>query len=115
MQLNQEVQITTLIVDKALITVSAKYLDFENMFCKESAAVLLEHAKINIYIINLEKDKQPFYRPIYSLGLIKLEILKTHIKIYLVNGFICFLKFPTGISILFKKKPDKSFWLYINY
>ena len=49
---------------------------------------LLENTKINEYIIKLEKSKQPPFKLIYSLKLIKLEILKTYIKINLANGFI---------------------------
>ena len=43
---------------------------------------------INEHAIKLQEGKQPPYRPIYSLGLVELEILKTYIKIYLKTGFI---------------------------
>ena len=61
----------------------------------------LKYIKINKYIIELKKDKQPFFKPIYSLKLIKLEILKIYIKIDLVNGFIQPFKSLANILILF--------------
>ena len=57
MHLDQEIQIAALITDKALVTILAKYSDFEIVFSKKSAAVLLEHIKINTHVINLDEDK----------------------------------------------------------
>ena len=85
------------------------------MFSKESAAVLLEHTKINTHIIDLEKDKKSPYGPIYSLRLVELETLKIYIKTNLTNSFICPSKSFAGVPILFDKKPNKSFWLCVNY
>ena len=58
---NRKIQIAALIIDKAPVTISAEYLDFEDVFFKEFAAVLPEHTEINIHAINLEKGKQPSY------------------------------------------------------
>ena len=44
--------------------------------------------RINDHIIELEKNKQLFFGSIYSLKLLELKILKTYIKIYLVNNLI---------------------------
>ena len=52
---------------------------------------------------------------IYSLGLVELETLKTYIETNLANGFIRLFKSPAGASILFDRKPDRSFCLYVNY
>ena len=49
---------------------------------------LSENSRVNEYIIKLEKDKQPSFGLIYSLELVKLEILKIYIKTNLINGFI---------------------------
>ena len=70
---------------------------------------------INNNIIKLEEDKQPLFGLIYSLRLVKLEILKIYIKINLANGFIWPFKSFTRVFILFDEKLDKSFCLYINY
>lgn len=65
-----------------------KYADFANVFFNDLVAKLSKHIKIKDYTINLIKGYQPFYRPIYSLVQLELEILKTYIKIDLANSFI---------------------------
>ena len=45
----------------------------------------------------------------------KLETLKIYIKIYLKNGFIQPYRSFISTSILFDKKLDNSFRLYVNY
>ena len=64
-------------------------------------ATILQYKKMNNYIIKLKKDKQPLFRLIYSLKLIKLKTLKTYIKINLVNNFIQFFKSFSRVFILF--------------
>lgn len=70
---------------------------------------------MNNHAIELENGKQPLYKPIYSLGPVELEILKTYIKIYLKTGFIQPFKSPVSSSILFDKKPNDSFRLCVDY
>lgn len=62
---------------------------------------LFENIYMNKYIIELVEDKQLLYKPIYSLGLIKLETLKIYIKIYFKTGFIQSSKFSINILIFF--------------
>ena len=76
---------------------------------------LPENISINKHTIKLQEGKQLPYRPIYSLKQMKLETLKTYIKINLKTGFIWPSKSPAGAFILFNKKPDGSFWLHIDY
>ena len=76
---------------------------------------LLENTRINEYAIELEKGKQPSFGPIYSLEPVELETLKTYIKINLANSFIRPSKSPDGASILFDRKPDRSFCLCVDY
>ena len=73
---------------EAPVSVPAEYLDFANIFSEELAAVLLEYTEINTNAIDLEEGKQPLYRPIYSLDLVELEILKIYIETNLANDFI---------------------------
>ena len=54
---DQKVQIAAWIADEVLVTILAEYLDFEDIFSKESAAVLPEHIEINTHAIDLEKSK----------------------------------------------------------
>ena len=60
-------------------------------------------------------DQQPLYGPIYSLGPVKLEILKAYIKNNLANKFIKPSKFFVEVFIFFDKNPNGSLRLYIDY
>ena len=112
---DREVQVAALIADKAPVAIPAEYSDFEDVFSKESATVLPEHTEINTHAIDLEEGKQPPYGPIYSLGPVELETLKTYIETNLANDFICLSKSPAVAPILFDKKPEGSLWLCVNY
>ena len=92
-----------------------KYSDFANVFSEEKTLVLPERIKLNEHAINLEDGKQAPYRPIYSLGLVELETLKTYIETHLKTGFIWPSKSPAGALILFDKKPDGSLCLCMDY
>ena len=70
---------------------------------------------MNEHIIELEESKQPPFGPIYSLGPVELETLKTYIETNLANGFIRLSMFPAGALILFDRKPDKSLRLCVDY
>ena len=111
--LAKEAQITSLLTKKVIVL--AKYLDFAYVFSKESAEMLPEQTEVNKYIIELEKGKQPPYRPIYSLGSVELEILKTYIETNLANSFIRLSNFLPGALILFVWKLDGSLRLCTNY
>ena len=82
----EKAQIALLLTKKVILP--ENYLDFANVLSKKSAKVLSERTGINNYIIELQKGKQLSYGPIYSLDLVKLEILKTYIEKNMSNGFI---------------------------
>ena len=84
----KQAQVRVLLFDKASTKVLAEYSNYNNIFLTKNAVKLLENTGINEHAIELEKGKQLPFSPIYSLGPIKLEILKTYIKTNLVNGFI---------------------------
>lgn len=109
----REPQIASLLAEE--VTVLAKYLDFADVFFKETAAELPKRSAINEHLIDLEPGKKPPYGPIYSLGPVKLETLKTYIKINLTNGFIQPSKSSAGTPIFFVQKPDGSFRLCVDY
>ena len=92
-----------------------KYSDFVNIFSEEKALVLLERIEFNQHAIELEEGKQPTYEPIYSLGPVELETLKTYIETHLKTGFIWLSKSSSSAPILFDKKSDSSFRLCIDY
>lgn len=91
-----------------------KYLDYLDVFLFDLIMELHKNTGINKYVIKLIKDKQLFYKPIYSLRLIKLENLKTYIETHLKTGFIWLSKSLIGTLILFHQILDKNLCLYIN-
>ncbi len=66
----------------------SEYADFAKFFSLKLTSELSEHTRINDHAIELIDDWQPPYGPIYSLGLVELEILKAYIKNNLANSFI---------------------------
>ena len=111
----KQAQVGALLFDEALTEVPAEYSDYSNVFSAENAAELPENTEINEHAIELKEGKQPPFGPIYSLGPVELETLKTYIKTNLANGFIRPSKSPAGAPILFDKKPDGSLRLCIDY
>ena len=111
----RQAQVGSLLLDKALTKVLAEYSDYNNIFSAENATKLPENTGSNKHAIKLEEDKQLLFGLIYSLGPVELVTLKTYIKINLVNGFIWPSKSSTRAPILFDKKSNKSFRLYIDY
>lgn len=92
-----------------------EYRDYADVFSPYLAIELSENTSINQYTIELIEGKQPPYGSIYSLGQVKLEMLKAYIKTYLKTGFIWLSKSPVDAPILFDEKPNGSFCLYVNY
>ena len=101
--------------NKIFIKVLAEYFNYSNIFLAKNTVEFLENTKIDKHAIKLEKDKQLSFSLISSLRLIKLETLKTYIKTNLANSFIQSSKSLAGVSILFDRKPDKSFCFYLDY
>ena len=95
--------------------IPAEYSDFSDVFSPDSAAELLEHIGINDHPIDLLDNKQLPYGPIYSLGPVELETLKTYIEANLASGFIRPSKSLAGAPILFVQKKDGSFCLCVDY
>ena len=97
------------------IEISVKYSEFFNIFSSDSAVKLPENTKINDHLINLLDNKQPPYSLMYSLGLVKLETLKTYIKANPASSFIRPSKYPAGIPIIFIQKKNSSLCLCVDY
>ena len=114
-QTQNKAQVGALLFDKAPTEIPAEYSNYSNVFLAENAAKLPENTGINEHTIELEKDKQPSFGPIYSLGPVELEILKIYIKINLANGFIQPSKSLAKAPILFYRKPDESLCFCVDY
>ena len=84
--LDKAVQIASLLTKE--VKILDEYSDFTGVFSKEKALVLPECTKLNEHTIDLENGKQPPYGPIYSLGPVELETLKTYIETHLKTRFI---------------------------
>ena len=112
---SQAAKIAALKYDEAPTQVPSKYTDYADVFFFDLAMELPKNTGIKEHVIELQDDKQSSYRPIYSLGPVELESLKTYIKTYLKTGFIQPSKLLASAPILFDKKPDGSLWLYVNY
>ena len=66
-----------------------EYLDYADVFLFDLIMELLENTGMNEYIIELVERNQLLYKPIYSLGSVELETLKTYIETHLLKtGFI---------------------------
>lgn len=85
------------------------------MFLFDLVMKLSQNINIKKYIIKPVKDKQSFNKLIYSLKLIKFEMLKTYIKIHSKIRFIQSFESLANASILFNKNFNDSFCLYIDY
>ena len=70
---------------------------------------------MNEHAIESKEGKQLSFKPIYSLGPVELETLKTYIKTNLANGFIWLSKSLAKAPIFFNQKPDESFCLCVKY
>ena len=108
-------QIYGLIAKKAPTKVFTKYSDFVDVFSPDLTSELPKHTGINDYAIKLVESQQPPYGSIYSLRSVELETLKAYIETNLANGFIRPSKSLTGAPILFDRKSNGSFRLYVNY
>ena len=99
-------QVSDLIAEEASTKVFAGYLDFVNVFSLDLASKLLKYIGINNHAMKLVDGQQPYYEPIYSLGLVELKTLKAYIKMNLANRFIKPSKFPANAPMLFDQKSD---------
>ena len=107
--------ISGLITKKALTKIFNKYVDLADVFSLDLVSKLFEHTGINNHAIKLVDGQQLLYGPIYSLGPVKLETLKAYIETNLANGLIRPFKSPASAFILFDRKLDGFFQLYVNY
>ena len=63
----------------------------------------------------MDNNKQPSYGAIYNLDPVELETLKIYIKTHPKTGFIQPYKSLISALILFYRKPNGNFCLYVDY
>ena len=81
----REAQIASLVAEE--VKIPTEYSDFSDVFLEEKASILSKVTELNQHAIELQKGQQQPYGPIYNLGLVELETLKTYIKTNLANDF----------------------------
>lgn len=106
-------EIALLITEK--VAILAKYLDYTNVFLKNSVVELFEQSDIKQHAITLDMGKQLPSGLIYSLKPMEFKNFMTFIEINLANNFIHTSNFPIGTPILFVQKLINSFCLYVDY
>lgn len=111
----ETIQLAALQQNKARTKIHTEQVDYVDVFSPDLAIELLKNMSINEYAIKLIDKKQLPYRPIYTLSLVELETLKTYIKTHPNTRFIRLSKFSADTPILFDKKSDNSFHLYVDY
>ena len=68
----KQAQVGALLFDKASTEIPMEYFDYSDVFLLKNAAELVENTGMNKHIVELEKNKQPSFRSIYSLRLVEL-------------------------------------------
>lgn len=94
------------------VKILTKYSDFSNVFLEKKALVLLEITELNQYVIKLQEGQELFYRPIYSLNLIKLKKKKFTLKSILSTILFGFLN-PLLVHLFFLFANQMVFFNYM--
>ena len=89
------------------------YHDFFDVFNKTIFEILFAHVSHD-HVIDIEKNMF-FFESIYNLFMFELKILPKYLNENLINDFIVFFSFSMEFFILFVKKKNDSFRLYVNY
>lgn len=96
------------------IKLPTEYTDFVNVFNKKLSNTLPPHRNYDCKI-DLQKNAEPPWGPIYSLSMPELETLRKYIDDNLANGFIRPSTSPAGAPVMFIKKKDESLRLCVDY
>ena len=113
-QIQDGAQVGALLFDEAPTKVPIKYSNYSDVFSTENAVELPENTGINEHAIELEEGKQPLFEPIYSLGPVELETLKTYIEINLGTSLSCPPRLPPEyLSSLIGSHMEASAFVWI--
>ena len=100
--------------EKIKKTLPESYHEFIHLFTEQTAASLPPHRSFD-HAIDLEKDKQAPFGPIYSLSEKELEVLREYLDKMIAQGKIVPSKSPAGAPILFVPKPNGKLRLCVDY
>jgi hypothetical protein len=92
-------------------------LDYHNLLhvFSRAEADKLPIQRLYDHQIKLEPSKQPGYRPLYSMSLNKLKVLKKYLDKNLSKGFIHASSSPVASPVIFVKKPRGGLRFCVNY
>ena len=110
--LKRRTRVMTMNVSKK--TIFECFKEFENLNNEDETYKLLEHEFMN-HVIELKKNKSPFYDFIYFLSENELKILRKYLNKHLKNNFIQFFQSFVEALMLFVKKKNDSLRLCVNY
>ena len=65
--------------------------------------------------IELEKDKQPGFGPLYGMSLNELKVLRKYLDDYLSKGFIRASLSLVTLLVIFVKKPSRGLRFCVDY
>ena len=88
--------------------------EYEDVFALDKASIL-PYYKVSDYSINLNKGKEPLYRPLYNLLERELRVLRDYLETNLLNGRIKHSTSPASALVLFVSKKDRTLRLYVDY
>ena len=97
----------------AVLSLSKKYAEYENVFSVKNADILLSHKVIN-HTIDLNR-KESLYDSLYNLFNTELEVLRIYLNDILVKGWIQCSVSSAKASVLFVSKKNRELCLYVNY
>jgi hypothetical protein len=95
-------------------SIPPEYVDFADVFSKESASALPPRRPYD-HQIPLEPGTTPPFGPLYPLSEIELKALDEYIKENFAKGYVRASTSPAGAPILFVKKRDGSLRLCVDY
>ncbi len=94
--------------------ISSQYVAFQNIFSEIKTHKFSKH-DFHDHVIEIISNRDFLFDFIYNLSTTNLKILKNYIDEYMKKNFIIkFLSFAK-IFILFVKKTNDKFCLYVNY
>ena len=97
-----------------VIIVLLKYYDFFNMFSSAKVDKFFLH-RFNDHKIFLMFNKKSNFNLIYDMSQDEFKILKKYLNNNLIKRFIRSNFFSTILFILFTRKPDEEFRLYVDH
>ena len=96
------------------VVLSEKYNDYSDIFSEKGASWLADRTKVS-HAIDIKERREPLYRPIYSLSVEELWVLRKYLASSITKEWIQKSTSSAESPILFVKKQNSSLKLCVNY